>query len=393
VKSDAKKNFGDSERASLLLRINNAVVSNLDLGELIDAISGCLNEVVDHDFAVLYLHDPSTNQLRAHSLKTERNAKLFEKGFVLPVEGSPSGLAFSTRKTLITNLEDLPRYTSIVSKLVEEEGVKTSLSVPLVAGDRARGVLTLMSSDAQAYSEADADLMTRVGGQIAIAVDNALNYEASVSEKNRFGMLLDISNALGAVLDLRDVLKITSSVLRKHIRYDHSGIGLYVPEHDHFRIIALQNPPASFQDEGDIFPAYGTPDGLALQTREIVLRNRIDLSEFPSPFMKIAYDGGLRSFCVVPLISRDRPIGILSVAATHEDGFTTGNGETLRLIANQIAGAIENAVQFEEIEKLKNRLASEKLYLEEEIRAEVPVCDLLFEWSMGGADDAHVDGN
>jgi formate hydrogenlyase transcriptional activator len=101
-----------------------------------------------------------------------------------------------------------------------------------------------------------------------------------------------------------------------------------------------------------------------------VLRQRLDLAEFPSPFVKLAYEAGLRSVCVVPLVSRDKPIGILSVANTTEGAFPPGSDETLQLIANQIAGAVDSAIKFDEIEKLKNQLASENLYLEEEIQSE-----------------------
>lgn len=111
--SSRSDDFGD--RAKLLLDINNAVVSNLDLPELIDSISVCLKDVVDHDSAVLYLYDSNLNQLRAHALKTERVTQIFERGLFLPLQGSPSGQAFTSRKTIITNLEDLPRYTSLIA--------------------------------------------------------------------------------------------------------------------------------------------------------------------------------------------------------------------------------------------------------------------------------------
>ena len=68
----------ENARASLLLRVNNAVVSSLNLSELIDAISACLADVVAHDFAVLYLHDPAVDLLKAHALNTQRQAKIFD---------------------------------------------------------------------------------------------------------------------------------------------------------------------------------------------------------------------------------------------------------------------------------------------------------------------------
>ncbi len=190
------------------------------------------------------------------------------------------------------------------------------------------------------------------------------------NDNEQLKMLLDISNALSAVLDLKDVLTISSSILRRNISHKYAGIGLYDPELNRFRILALDDPNKTFQEEGQFFPAEDTPDELAIKTRRPVLRQRLDLAEFPSPFVKLAYEAGLRSVCVVPLVSRDKPIGILSVANTIEGAFRPGSDETLQLIANQIAGAVDSAIKFDEIEKLKNRLASEKLYLEEEIQSE-----------------------
>jgi formate hydrogenlyase transcriptional activator len=220
-------------------------------------------------------------------------------------------------------------------------------------------------------------LLEKAATQITIAIVNAISYQKIERENARFEMLLDVSNALSAVLELSDVLKITSSILRRHIRHDFAAVGLHDDATHQFRILSLENPPDSFQDEGTLFPAAGTPDELAIKTRHYVLRGVIDVEEFTSPFMKIAYDAGFRALCCAPLISRNRAIGVLAVANNTENSLTTADAETIQLIANQIAGAIENAVQFNEIERLKNRLVSEKLYLEEEIQNEYNFAEIV----------------
>ena len=367
----ARKTFDETDRAGLLLEINNVVVSSLDLNELLVRISHCLRKIVRHHSAVLLIHDEESGELCAHALDSESLADKPSPGYLLKIDGTPSGEAFMTGRTLVFDRADLVRYpNTLMLSMDHTRGVQSGCSIPLSSKGRTIGVLTLLSEAPGNFDKQTTLLLEEAAGQIAIAVDNAINYDRAVNEKDRFAMLLDVSNTLSAVLDLKAVLKITSSVLRQRIRHDQAGIGLYVPELDLFRIIALENPPDSFQVEGDTFPPGGTPDGLAFKTRQIVMRNRVDFSEFPSPFLKVAYDGGMRSFCIVPLISRDSPIGILSVAAHQEDAFTASDGETLQLIANQIAGSVENAIQYGEIEELKNKLASEKLYLEEEIQSE-----------------------
>jgi len=353
-----------------LLEINNAVVSNLDLRELVDSITECLRQLVRHDYAVLYLHQPETNDLVAHALSADRSIDKFERGLHLPIENSPSGLAFTTRKMVITNVEDLDRYSADVAKMVHSAGIQSACSLPLVSRTRALGVLTLMSYTDGNFSNVSAELLEQVAGQIAIALDNALSFQKSKHQSARFEMLLNASNALSAVLDLGEVLKVASVILRQNVPHDFAGVALYDKEANNLRILALENPPPNFLEGAVTLPIEDTPDGLAFTTRRIVLRRKVDFSEFPSPHMRLAYNSGVRSYCCVPLISRNQTIGVLAIANNYENSLTNEDGETIQLIANQIAGAVETAVQFNEIEKLKDQLTSEKLYLEEEIQSE-----------------------
>ncbi len=361
----------NEERARLLLEINNAVISSLDLGEMVSRISPCLRRIVRHHSAVLLLYDGKTEQLRAHALDSQSDAEKPSPGYLLQTEGTPSGEAFRTGRTLVFDRDDLVRYpNTLMLSMPHTSGVRSGCCVPLVAKGRTLGVLTLLSEEPDNFDPETVKLVEQATAQIAIAVENALVHDQVVHEKDRFEMLLEVSNALSAVLDLKDVLKITSSILRRHIRHDFAAVGLYDDAAEQFRILALDNPPESFQDEGTTFPAAGTPDHLALTTRKVVLRGTLDLEEFSAPFMRVVHDVGFRSFCCAPLISRDRAIGVLAVGNKIENSLRPEDGETIQLIANQIAGAVENAVQYNEIERLKNRLASEKLYLEEEIQSE-----------------------
>src|SRR5439155_15686456 len=80
---------------------------------------------------------------------------------------------------------------------------------------------------------------------------------------------------------------------------------------------------------------------------------------------------GLRALCHVPLISRNRTLGLLSLARLEPILFTPNDLEFLTLVANQVAIAVENALAYSEIAELKDRLAQEKVYLEDEIRSEL----------------------
>jgi formate hydrogenlyase transcriptional activator len=352
-----------------LLEINNAVVSQLDLRELLKVISQSLRSVIPHDAALLTLHNPDNGQLRLHALDLQMFGKVpFEEGVLISMEDTPEGQAIvSGRPVLVGPDVDLTRFSSPWVRHAVDNGVRSGCAAPLFSHGRALGALSVVSLRENAFTEADAELLGRCANQIAIAVENALNYQRATQERDRFEMMLEASNAVSASLDLRELLRATSVILRNRINHDFAAMSLYDEDSGKFRICALDNPP-EYLEEGHLLPMEGTPDGLAFKTRRAVWRERLDLTEFPAPTIQRAYEAGLRSGCAVPLISRGRVIGVLGVGSNRESSITQADAETLQLIANQIASAVENAINFERArqaeKEIRRQFERERLMLE-----------------------------
>ncbi|HEX8189134.1 MAG TPA: sigma 54-interacting transcriptional regulator, partial [Pyrinomonadaceae bacterium] len=155
-------------------------------------------------------------------------------------------------------------------------------------------------------------------------------------------------------------------------KHDLAGMALYDAESGQLRVhsLDLAEPAAQYIEEGFMMPLEGSPAGVAFATRRTVLVGRLADWEHPSPVVERALAAGIRSSCNAPLVFRDRPLGSVAVASRREHAFTAEDAELLGHIASQFAIAVENALQYGEIKGLKNKLASEKRYLEEEIKAE-----------------------
>ena len=187
----------------------------------------------------------------------------------------------------------------------------------------------------------------------------------------RLRLLLDISNAVVSNLSLKELLYVVSGWLRTFFPLDFASMVIKDEETGQLRVHALDAPaPGGVLAEGALLPLEGTPPGIAMETRQTVLRDRIDFEEFYSPIIREAYKAGLRSGCSVPLICRDQVLGTINVGSLKEAAFTRKDAELLEQIAAQVAIAVENALIFQELSTLKNKLASEKVYLEEEIQTE-----------------------
>jgi formate hydrogenlyase transcriptional activator len=137
------------------------------------------------------------------------------------------------------------------------------------------------------------------------------------------------------------------------------------------RLTALDFPEGKglIQEEMAI-PLEGSAGGEVFVTRKPLLINAANLTRFQSPIARLAEEEGLKCFCILPLFTSTRDLGTLALGALAEDSFQQEDIDLLVQVANQIAIAIENALAYREIAELKNKLAEEKLYLEEEIRTE-----------------------
>ncbi len=175
----------ERDRLRLLLEVNNALVSTLDLHQLLSAISACLRRVMNHDYASLGLYEPDAQQVRLQALDFPQGKGLLHEEMVFPIEGTPSGEVISTRKPLIVSGANLDGYKTSVSRLFIAEGLRSGCIVPLITANRTLGTLSLSSLRAGAFTQEDVDLLMRVANQVAIAIENALAYREIAELKNK----------------------------------------------------------------------------------------------------------------------------------------------------------------------------------------------------------------
>jgi formate hydrogenlyase transcriptional activator len=119
-----------------------------------------------------------------------------------------------------------------------------------------------------------------------------------------------------------------------------------------------------------LIPIEGSTPGETFREGKPWVMNRLDPELPPEMYAKAAKEG-INSFCDMPLISRGRTLGVLAVARREENAFDREETEFLFQVAQQVAIGLENALAYSEIADLKDKLAQEKLYLEDEIRGEM----------------------
>ena len=367
------------DRLRLLLEVSESIASHRDLGELLHDLAQRLPRIVPFDYINVVLHDPARDVMRLWLLVTSEPSTI-NPGLETPVDESPGGMVWKTQQPLTVNdILQERRFPKLMSML-RENGVQSFCAVPLTTAQRRLGAMGFGSLQRRVYQEAEINFMQQVAKQVAVAVDNALNYESVQSaqqqltrERDRVGLLLDVNNAVVSHLDLREVFTAVSACLRKVIQHDGSALVLYDADTQRYRVHVLDfTKEEEFVEEGQTTPQCKSPSDMAITTRKPVIYRKRDLEMLAveSEITQNLLAQGVRAFCSVPLLSHDKVLGALNVGRSREDDFTPAESELLSQVAQQIAIAVENGMAYKQIAQLKDTLAREKLYLEEEIQTE-----------------------
>jgi len=192
-------------------------------------------------------------------------------------------------------------------------------------------------------------------------------------QNDRLQLLLNLTNRITSNLELQELLRSISANIREVMRCDAVAIALPEPASESFRVCALDFPQGKGFLKEDMLqsPIQGGPPRQAFDTLKPVIVNAASEDDIGHEGFEILVGEGFKSHCFIPLVTRGRALGLLSILRTTEDAFTPEDVEFLSQASGQIAIAVENALAYQEISELRDKLAQEKLYLEDEIRSEM----------------------
>ncbi len=186
----------------------------------------------------------------------------------------------------------------------------------------------------------------------------------------RYQALLEVAQAISAHRDLDELFREIAQRLPRVVRVNFVGLSLYDPIKNMMRLHTVQaNVPADLVG-GHEESLDETPAGVVWQTQQSVLVPDIAAETRWPKVLRCMEEDHSRSFCFVPLTTGARRLGAMGFVSLEKEAYSEADLEFLQQVANPVAVAVENALAFQEIAQLKDKLAKEKLYLEEELRLE-----------------------
>jgi formate hydrogenlyase transcriptional activator len=374
-------------RHQALFEVAEAIAQYRDLGELFHELAVRLHRVVEFEYLNLILYDPLRNVMRLHILESEKQFRKYGPGSEFAIGETPSGWVWESQKPyLLDDIEKEKRIPEIVQTL-RENGVRSFCSLALTTAQRRLGVMSFGRGTPHIHTELEVAFMQQVARQVAVAVDNALNFESSQAyqrqlarERDRLRVLLEVNNAVVSKLDLHMLVNAIAASLRRVIHHEYTSLAVFEPETNSMRVLALDFPQGKGLIREDVLvPVERALAGKAFLTHQPQVLDRNEIEAFDSATSRLMRAEGVRSLVCMPLITHDRALGTLSLASLRDSAFQQGDVDLLAQVASQVAIAVENALAFQEIAQLKNKLAQEKLYLEDEIRSEMNFDEIIGE--------------
>jgi formate hydrogenlyase transcriptional activator len=268
--------------------------------------------------------------------------------------------------------ERLDKHFPASVNYLRTKGIRSYCTLPLTTAQRRLGALGLGSSRVDVYGEKDLRLLRRIAELVALAVENALMYGALELEKDRLQTLLEVNATLITSLDLQELFPAISGFIRKVIRQEYASVALRDEATNTLRIRALDFPLAKGFIGGEIMLSLSdsVPCVRAFRGHEVKVFTQGDLVGMHSAFADGILEQGIRTLCCIPLVTRNAILGTLNLASREDNAFMPQDLSFLKQVAAQVAIALDNARAYREIAQLTKKLATEKLYLEDEIRSE-----------------------
>ena len=364
-------------RYEALLEVAESIAFHRQLSTLFADLNTRLQRLVAFDFIGLTLLDPESRVFRLHILQTDRTV-VGDRAYEVPFDQAPTGKALDTRQPYYAPDVGALHLYPILETILRANGIESFCTLPLFTAQRDLGGLNFGSLRKNAYSPEDIEFMQQVARQVAVAVDNALNYESArayeeqlARERDRLRALLEINNAVVSCLSPKPLFQAISQSLRRTFNLDYASLLIYDAEARALRLEMCDFPTGMGAiHENAVIPIEDSVPGYVLRTREGRILSQEEAAAISQSTGEIMSREGLRSVCCVPMFSRGEALGTINLGSRSENFFTAQDLQFFAQAAAQVAIALENALSYQRIEELNARLAEEKVYLEDEIRTD-----------------------
>src|ERR1017187_428029 len=332
-----------TELLTLLIEVQERINSTLDLDELLGRIAEIVKRAIDYEvFAILLLNE-KPQELRVHFNVGHPSETV--RALRIKVGDGIVGRAAQTRRSVLVN--DVSQEPSYIPSL---PSIRSELAVPLIVKGRLIGVMDLEAPQTDFFNDSHVSLLELLASRMAMAIENARLYRRTQRQAHTLQLLNETSRELTSVLVLNELLRKIGTLTKRLVDYHRFGIFLADEQAQTFNaVISLK------QDER--MPERTTVNfGQGIVGAAATLRRPVLVGDVGKDHRYISVNPETRSEMTVPLIYRDKVIGVIDLESPHLNYFNDEHVRMFSTLAPQVAIAIENARLYERVARSEARL-------------------------------------
>lgn len=335
----------DTELLSTLFELGREVTSVLDLDELLAKIPQLIARLTRFNAFSVYLLDPKRQELRiAYAVGYPDDVMATRR---LKVgEGVVGAAVEEGRPILVNDIGEEPRYRGPLRNMLSQ------LAVPIRRKGRVIGALNLLNEARGAFTPQDEALLRQFAAHVAVAIENARLFESERQYVDTLETLAEIGREMSSILDLDQLLTRIASLTKRLIDYRTFGI-LLLNEQTQELEMKLAVSYGKGAEAKRMKLGEGLVGWAALHKEPVLVA---DVSKDPR-YVNLVDDA--RSELVIPMLIKDRCIGVFDLESPELDAFTKEHKELLTLLASQAGVAIDNARLYEEVRRNEERIEKE----------------------------------
>src|SRR3954452_3527969 len=333
------------ERAELLdflLEVSTVTAETLDLDRLLGNVAEIIKDVVPYELFAILLFNDKTRSLRMRYSIGHRDE--VAKNLVIKLGEGITGAAAASRQPIL--VEDVRADSRYLNAL---DAVRAELAVPMLVRGKLVGIIDLQATHLKAFSEQDQALLVLIATRVGIAIDNARLYRRVERQNRTLRVLAHVSQEFSSILDIDELLTKIALTIRALINFD--AFSIFLVDGDRKVLTCRFSQRYDQKTTVNNIPLGNGVTGAAFETRQVV--RVADVTREPR---YIVSHSDVLSEVAVPLILRDRVVGVMDLESVRLGFFTDDHVRALSLLAPQIATSVENARLYEELAKREQRM-------------------------------------
>lgn len=384
--TDQLSQVRDSEgRYRTLLELTAAIDRETNVQVVLKSLHKLLSAVIRFDSVAMLLLTNDGKSLRVVAVERGSAGPHITLGAEEPYAGTEAARAVEEQRAIY-----IPDIRLMMAKLPETAvpagttELRSAYMVPISTPRRELGVLCFGRREEGEVGAKEIALMEAVAAHIGTALEGALESDVAdsyqrqlLAERDRWKLLLEINNHVISRLEVKELFRAACDSLRKYFENDFAAIWLLDKDQNRLETAAMDFPASQRFLQDVELPRLTAEQIQWVRTRQPELWTYTQLQALPAVICDSYASEGIEAMVVAPLRAPNRPLGVITLGSKRVGYFRPDDLDLLGQIATQISLALDNALAYEKLNASRNQIEEERLYLEEELRAEYNFEDIV----------------